>query len=199
MRISFLGLQKKRLPLSLIPKINILFKLSSDILLITLPLTIFIAIIFPQLTHPLSIGIALLLQTTLICSCRGIIIPSFWFSYILFLIFLGGILVLFIYVTSLASNESFSLSLTPIIIISLLLPTITLIIIFSDPLITLANHSNLSNVYLFSTLNLTRTFTSSIYNQLTIIFTIFIVIYLLLTLFAVVKITNIFFGPLRLS
>ena len=199
MKFSFLRLQKKRYPLSLIPKINILFKLSSDILLITLPLTISIAIIFPQLTHPLSIGIALLLQTTLICSCSGIIIPSFWFSYILFLIFLGGILVLFIYVTSLASNESFSLSLTPIITTLFIIPIITLIIIFSDPLITLANQSNLSSIHLFSTLNLTRTLTRSIYNQLNIIFTIFIVIYLLLTLFAVVKITNIFFGPLRLS
>nr|YP_007317361.1 NADH dehydrogenase subunit 6 [Upogebia pusilla]AGA56138.1 NADH dehydrogenase subunit 6 [Upogebia pusilla] len=168
-------------------------------LLITLPITMFIAIMFPQLTHPLSMGIALLLQTTFICSCSGIMMPSFWFSYILFLIFLGGMLVLFIYVTSLASNETFSMSLTPTITALFLVPLITLIIMILDPMISLANQSNISNIQLFSTLNLTSTLTSSIYNQLTMMFTIFIVIYLLLTLFAVVKITNSFFGPLRLS
>nr|YP_007025655.1 NADH dehydrogenase subunit 6 [Upogebia major]AEW68294.1 NADH dehydrogenase subunit 6 [Upogebia major] len=168
-------------------------------LLITLPLTLFIAMLFTQLTHPLSMGLALLLQTTLICSCSGIMMPSFWFSYILFLIFLGGMLVLFIYVTSLASNEPFAFSLSPTILLLSLVPMISAILIFSDPMITLVSQSNSTNIYLFNSLNLTLALTSSIYNQSTMMFTIFIVVYLLLTLFAVVKITNMFFGPLRLS
>nr|QCX31801.1 NADH dehydrogenase subunit 6 [Upogebia affinis] len=167
-------------------------------LLITLPLTLFIAVLFTQLTHPLSMGLALLLQTTLICSCSGMMMPSFWFSYILFLIFLGGMLVLFIYVTSLASNEPFTFSLSSSMILMLFIPTLSMVFIFSDPLITLENQSNSTNIYLFNSLNLTMALTSSIYNQSTMMFTIFIVIYLLLTLFAVVKITNMFFGPLRL-
>ena len=39
---------------------------------------------------------------------RGTISRSFWFSYILFIIIIRGILVLFIYITRLASNEIFS-------------------------------------------------------------------------------------------
>nr|YP_007025642.1 NADH dehydrogenase subunit 6 [Austinogebia edulis]AEW68281.1 NADH dehydrogenase subunit 6 [Austinogebia edulis] len=168
-------------------------------LLITLPLILFISTLFSQLTHPLSMGLALLLQTTLICSCSGIMLPSFWFSYILFLIFLGGMLVLFIYVTSLASNEPFIFSLPSTIFMLIMIPFISIMLIFSDPMITLINQSNSTNIYLFNSLNLTMYFTSSIYNQSMMMFTILIVIYLLLTLFAVVKITNSFFGPLRLS
>nr|YP_009564059.1 NADH dehydrogenase subunit 6 [Remiarctus bertholdii]QAX91422.1 NADH dehydrogenase subunit 6 [Remiarctus bertholdii] len=168
-------------------------------LLITLPLTLFIAALFTQLTHPLSMGLMLLLQTILICSCSGIMLPSFWFSYILFLIFLGAMLVLFIYVTSLASNEPLTFSMSYSFFFILLIPLITLILILSDPLITFAGQSNMMSIYLFNSLNLTNLLTSSIYNQSTMMFTIFIVLYLLLTLFAVVKITNVFFGPLRMS
>ena len=49
-------------------------------------------------------GLTLLIQTILVSIISGLITKTFWFSYILFLVFLGGILVLFIYVTSLASN-----------------------------------------------------------------------------------------------
>nr|QNV11699.1 NADH dehydrogenase subunit 6 [Rhamphomyia barbata] len=66
--------------------------------------------IFMQMNHPLAMGLMLLMQTFLICLITGLMTKSFWFSYILFLIFLGGMLVLFIYVTSLASNEMFSMS-----------------------------------------------------------------------------------------
>jgi len=66
--------------------------------------------IFSTIKHPLAMGLILLIQTIFICLLRGLLIKSFWFSYILFLIFIGGILVLFIYVTSLASNEIFSFS-----------------------------------------------------------------------------------------
>nr|YP_009564008.1 NADH dehydrogenase subunit 6 [Gebiacantha plantae]QAX91358.1 NADH dehydrogenase subunit 6 [Gebiacantha plantae] len=168
-------------------------------LLIMLPLTLFFAVLFTQLAHPLSMGVILLIQTTLICVCSGIMMPSFWFSYILFLIFLGGMLVLFIYVTSLASNEPFSLSLMPLLTLFFLIPLITGMLTLTDPMATLVNQSHSINNYLFHSLNMTSTLTSSIYNQSTMMFTIFIVIYLLLTLFAVVKITNMFFGPLRLS
>nr|DAA06218.1 TPA_exp: truncated NADH dehydrogenase subunit 6 [Drosophila persimilis] len=70
------------------------------------------SIIFLNMIHPLAMGLTLLIQTIFICLISGLMTKSFWYSYILFLIFLGGMLVLFIYVTSLASNEMFNLSIS---------------------------------------------------------------------------------------
>ena len=103
-------------------------------LIIFYPLIIATSILFLRLSHPLAIGLGLLFQTILICCTTGLSNISFWFSYILFLIFLGGILVLFIYVTSLASNEIFKPSIILIIIIIISI-FIRLIVNFIDPLL----------------------------------------------------------------
>merc|ERR1719348_301990 len=163
------------------------------------PLIILISILFTRLVHPLAIGIALLSQTILICCITGLSNLSFWFSYILFLIFLGGMLVLFIYVTSLASNEVFKPSIL-IIRVIILLSTIGLIFLVLDPIIliqnTLVKKRSLIKDFVYST---DMELINTIYNSTNINATIFIVFYLLLTLIVVVKITGNFFGPLRLS
>jgi NADH-ubiquinone oxidoreductase chain 6 len=64
--------------------------------------------IFIVLNHPISLGLVLIAHTLLISVVTGVVGGHFWFSYILFLVFLGGVLVLFIYITSLASNEKFT-------------------------------------------------------------------------------------------
>jgi NADH-ubiquinone oxidoreductase chain 6 len=55
-------------------------------------------------------GLVLIVHTIRIGVVTGIMARNFWFSYILFLVFLGGVLVLFIYITRLASNEKFIFS-----------------------------------------------------------------------------------------
>ena len=131
------------------------------------------------------------------CLIAGLSINSFWFSYILFLIFLGAILVLFIYVASLASNETFRFS-APLFASIRVILLVSLVFIFIDPLamnITInISHSSITTSSLFSS---TPALLNSIYNTTTMTLTLFIVLYLLLTLIAVVKITNTFFGPLR--
>lgn len=155
---------------------------------------------FTRLLHPLTIGIILLAQTTIICVTAGLSINSFWFSYILFLIFLGAILVLFIYVASLASNEPFSFS-SSLYLGVLFTIIIMLFILFAwDPLclnssIKIERSTYTEPIYCQLTPQLLRT----IYNNTSINLTLFVVLYLLLTLIAVVKITDTFFGPLRLS
>jgi NADH-ubiquinone oxidoreductase chain 6 len=49
--------------------------------------------IFIQIKHPLAIGIILLIQTIITCLIRGLINKRFWFQYILFIVFVGGMLV----------------------------------------------------------------------------------------------------------
>nr|YP_009524401.1 NADH dehydrogenase subunit 6 [Echinoecus nipponicus]AXR86897.1 NADH dehydrogenase subunit 6 [Echinoecus nipponicus] len=165
--------------------------------LLTIPLTLIFSLLFSRLSHPLSLGLTLLLQTVTISITSGIYTPSYWFSYILFMIFLGGMLVLFIYVASLASNEPFSFSLTTFSAFSTLFIILTVIILMSDPVMN--SHTSTLAISSINHINLLTPSTISwIYNSPSMLFTLFIITYLLLTLLVVVKITNLFKGPLRL-
>nr|WDE73772.1 NADH dehydrogenase subunit 6 [Stenopelmatus sp.] len=159
------------------------------------------AIIFTQLNHPLAMTLLILIQTMLICMVTGMISQSFWFSYILFLVFLGGMLVLFIYITALASNEMFniptkfllitiSIMMVFIMIFMLIDKSFTSIMLMNSDMITTIDNLNLLNNE--STLSLTK-----LYNKPTDFITLLLVMYLFLTLIAIVTITNIFQGPLR--
>lgn len=142
----------------------------------------------------------LLIQTFLICLITGNYSKTFWFSYVLFLIFLGGILVLFIYVTSLASNEMFTFSIKIFIIsIFIFFTSLLMIIIIDNSLITnfLTNNEVISLTEIKSFINENSISLNKLYNFPTNILTILLINYLFLTLIAVVKITNIFEGPLR--
>nr|AIW06061.1 NADH dehydrogenase subunit 6 [Vietnamella sp. MT-2014] len=148
--------------------------------------------------HPLAMGLILLLQTTFISITTGIFSGSFWFSYILFLVFLGGMLVLFIYMTSLASNEMFSVSSSMILIIPLSAPIFLMFSFLSSNMpaiqpfpLTLNFISNFCKMQDL-TLNLLK-----LYNSISAYLTILLVSYLLLTLIVVVIITNLDKAPLR--
>nr|YP_010225748.1 NADH dehydrogenase subunit 6 [Paratrichocladius tamaater]UDD74599.1 NADH dehydrogenase subunit 6 [Paratrichocladius tamaater] len=156
--------------------------------------------IFTFMKHPLAMGLMLLMQTFLICIISGLISKTFWFSYILFLIFLGGMLVLFIYVTSLASNEMFNFSMKILSMSLLTFTTLFMTLIFIDKNMVMTyfmNHENesltlMENFIMENSLTLNK-----LYNFPVNLTTILLMIYLFLTLIAVVKITNIFEGPLR--
>lgn len=199
--------KKKEISLSIISKIIIFFKLFFEfeitkILLSFILILISINILF--LNHPLSIGLIILTQTFLTCLLSGIIIQSYWFSYILFLTFLGGLLVLFIYVSSIASNELFKINfkLKSLTIFFLFIIFILRIFFFNNLIwINLSNNSeiiNFFNIFLFFN-NENKINLSKLYNRHTFLIILILIIYLFITLVAVVKITNIFFGPLRSS
>lgn len=158
-------------------------------------------IIFIQIIHPLAIGLILLIQTLLICLLTGLIAKTFWFSYILFLIFLGGILVLFIYVTSLASNEIFTISVKLTLISFTLLIIILIVFYFIDKNIIniFFNNTEIESIInQFSYLTENSLSLNKLYNYPTNLITILLINYLLVTLIAIVKITKLFYGPLRL-
>nr|BCW86810.1 NADH dehydrogenase subunit 6 [Drepanosurus asanumai]BCW86823.1 NADH dehydrogenase subunit 6 [Drepanosurus asanumai] len=77
-------------------------------------LTISSVMIF--INHPLSFTLCLLLQTIVMCVTLTPLSP--WISLILFLIFLGGILVMFLYVASLSANESFIMDSTTLMMMA---------------------------------------------------------------------------------
>nr|YP_009590146.1 NADH dehydrogenase subunit 6 [Palesisa nudioculata]QBM09716.1 NADH dehydrogenase subunit 6 [Palesisa nudioculata] len=155
--------------------------------------------IFMFMKHPLAMGLTLLIQTTLISLMTGLISKTFWFSYILFLVFLGGMLVLFIYVTSLASNEMFSLSIKLSIIFLIMFMIFMIILLFMDKnmMMQYKNMEMLSIFKLNSYIMENSLSLNKLYNYPTNLLTILLMNYLLITLIAIVKITKLFKGPLR--
>nr|YP_009502828.1 NADH dehydrogenase subunit 6 [Bactrocera tsuneonis]AWY19071.1 NADH dehydrogenase subunit 6 [Bactrocera tsuneonis]UKG21050.1 NADH dehydrogenase subunit 6 [Bactrocera tsuneonis] len=159
------------------------------------------SLIFIRMNHPLAMGLMLLIQTLQVCLLTGLMTKSFWFSYILFLIFLGGMLVLFIYVTALASNEMFSLSMKLTVTCLILLTTLMLTSMIIDKSLTAQFTPNLETLPTNTLLLLPENSLSlyKLYNFPTNIVTILLMNYLLVTLIAVVKITDLFYGPLRMT
>nr|YP_010411296.1 NADH dehydrogenase subunit 6 [Megalocaria dilatata]URN72806.1 NADH dehydrogenase subunit 6 [Megalocaria dilatata] len=147
------------------------------------------------LKHPLSMGFLILIHTILTCLILGMMSSNFWFSYILILVMIGGLLVLFIYMTSIASNEKFNYNNIMFIMMILML----FMYIYSQTNNFYLNQFNLNNELTYNFMNKENfKFNMSKFlnfpNSNIFIITIF---YLLVTMIAIVKITKLNFGPLK--
>nr|YP_009995295.1 NADH dehydrogenase subunit 6 [Gymnochthebius lividus]QNP09698.1 NADH dehydrogenase subunit 6 [Gymnochthebius lividus] len=154
-------------------------------------MNILFSMLFLFMLHPLSMGTILLMQTILVSLITGFLNFNFWFSYILFLIMIGGMLVLFIYMTSLASNEKFKFNFYLMLIMMMMFFILVIFnFIFSDFfLLEMFNKPLMKNTnYILL---------SKYYNNPSWMIMIMMMIYLFITLIAVVKITNLSMGPLR--
>nr|AQP29500.1 NADH dehydrogenase subunit 6 [Procornitermes araujoi] len=152
-------------------------------------LSMMTSLMFTQMKHPLAMGLMLLLQTTMVCLISGTMYSSFWFSYILFMIMIGGMLVLFMYMTSLASNEMFSPS-------NKMMMTLSLLPILLWMMPTVTNNKDMQTYETMMENEITTT-TTVMYNQMMGTMTTMLVLYMLLTLIVVVNIINVSKGPLR--
>lgn len=150
------------------------------------------------LNHPLSLGFILIVQTILVSILLGLFSQTFWFTYILFLVIIGGILILFIYVISLISNKIIKKNFN-FQIFGLLIFVSSLIIIFKNSFLTFNNYEilptwDINILFSESSINLLK-----LYNFPINLINILIIIYLFFLLIVVVKITNFFYGPLRIK
>nr|ALO76345.1 NADH deshydrogenase subunit 6 [Bolboceratex sp. BOL01] len=148
------------------------------------------------LTHPLSLGLVLLLQTVSISLMIGYYHYNFWYSYILFLIMIGGMLVLFAYMTSVASNEKFKFSLKLTMMMGLIVTSSMIIHLMVDLYFSHINNNSMEVLESSLKFNLSL---NKFLNYPSSILTMGLIIYLLVALVAIVKITNISSGPLRQS
>nr|APX40496.1 NADH dehydrogenase subunit 6 [Longitarsus membranaceus] len=145
--------------------------------------------------HPLSCGMILLIQTILTALLTGMMSLNFWYSYILFLIMIGGMLILFIYMTSIASNEKFKWN-KNFLYIYFSFMIIFSLIIFIDPyyMNLLTNIMDTKN----SMMNLMNQFSMMKYfNYPNYFIMMIMIIYLFITLIAIVKMTKFNYGALR--
>nr|AQP27037.1 NADH dehydrogenase subunit 6 [Neocapritermes sp. H TB-2017] len=148
------------------------------------------SLMFTQMKHPMAMGLMLLIQTTMVCIISGTMYSSFWFSYILFMIMIGGMLVLFMYMTSLASNEMFSPSNKMLMVTLVTMPSL----MYMMPAVINNKEMNSYNTMMENEITTT---TTVMYNQMMGTMTTLLVLYMLLTLIVVVNIINVSKGPLR--
>nr|YP_010326996.1 NADH dehydrogenase subunit 6 [Peridea elzet]UNP54244.1 NADH dehydrogenase subunit 6 [Peridea elzet] len=156
------------------------------------------------MNNPLSMGLMILMQTLLTCMLTGMMIKTYWFSYILFLTFLGGLLVLFIYMSSIASNELFKISFNMkmfFILFIIIMIIISIMNMNNMMWMNFYNNSDMNNFFnIYNIFNIENKMNlNKLYNNQSFLMMMMMVIYLFITLIAVVKITNIFYGPIRSS
>nr|YP_010988585.1 NADH dehydrogenase subunit 6 [Pteroptyx malaccae]WOR80729.1 NADH dehydrogenase subunit 6 [Pteroptyx malaccae] len=152
-------------------------------------------IMFLLISHPLSMGMILLMQTLLISMWTGAMSMNFWYSYILFIVMVGGMLILFIYMTSVASNEKFSFSKINMLII-MLMSIIIILSTMTDQIYNVMNSMN-SDLMMYKNLVSFKLSLNKFIMYPMMMMSLTLIIYLLITLIAVSKITNIQSGPLR--
>nr|YP_009485601.1 NADH dehydrogenase subunit 6 [Carcinochelis bannaensis]AVZ00737.1 NADH dehydrogenase subunit 6 [Carcinochelis bannaensis] len=154
------------------------------------------SILFLIMKHPLSMGIMLIIQTIIIAITTGLMINMFWFSYILLMTILSGMLVLFIYMASVASNEKFKTSWTLIFISTTMIMTGMLSILWMDQMST----SNIWSSKASEWSNLSASVSlSNFFMNYNMSITLFLVCYLLMTMIVINKIVNVLEGPLRMK
>ena len=147
-----------------------------------------ISIALGSTSHPILIIAIIRTQALLICLILWVTLSNAWFSFILFLVFIGGLIVLFIYVSRLASNENISFE-TPWNTKTLVLPIIS---VLGFSAITYN-----TQIIRESSINSSVSLIFKIYSSNIIIATSLTITYLLLTLIIVVKIISLEEGPIR--
>nr|WMQ53062.1 NADH dehydrogenase subunit 6 [Empoascanara sp.] len=143
--------------------------------------------ITPLIKNPMSMGFLLLTQTMLMIIFINTILTTSWFSMITFLMMIGGLLIIFMYMSSIASNEKFKIKINLTILILILL-------MITDELL-MENQLKENQKIMFSfdnNLSLIK-----IYNIKSMIMTIMMVLYLLITMICVSNIVKHHEGPLR--
>nr|YP_009002203.1 NADH dehydrogenase subunit 6 [Conus consors]AHG98738.1 NADH dehydrogenase subunit 6 [Conus consors] len=98
----------------------------SSLLVITL--TFSMLLILPMMSQPLSLGLVIMVSTLLMCLVSGMT-TSAWYGYILFLIYVGGLLVMFAYVAALSPNVLFG-GLSPLFSLMMFFPVLCVLFYF---------------------------------------------------------------------
>nr|AXS66018.1 NADH dehydrogenase subunit 6 [Coleoptera sp. 22 KM-2017] len=155
-----------------------------------------LTLIFSYSTHPMNMGFLLIMIIFTFSFMTGFLMKTFWFLYILIIAFIGGMLILFIYINSLFPNEKFIFNQT--MMIMMIMISISLSIMFY--LINLSYNAYTPNSQLIN-LNMTTDqfflYTMKMFSSSSSLIITMMVNYLLLCFIIFVKITNFFSGPLR--
>lgn len=156
-------------------------------------LSAYLSTLFITAHTPLIIAFLVIAQAITVVVAIYLISTTSWFSFILILIFVRAIIIIFVYVSSLASNEFVYLN-VPIISILTLTTAIWTIILVTT--------LTLTKPYNFSYLDMSDTALGSIaiynlYSSFILYISVVLIVYLLITLIATAKIAISIKAPLR--
>lgn len=171
----------------MIPKIIIFVKLSNETIEIPLSLLFSLilsnALIIVLTNSSILIIILVITQTFLVCVSTKALLGIRWIAFILFLVFVGGLLVLFIYIISLTPNTQFLINSYTLLIISarFALSIIISWLYFQIFTTQILKSLNINNYYilikLYSSTSIWITFIAITYLLLVLI----VVVYIILT------------------
>nr|YP_011014885.1 NADH dehydrogenase subunit 6 [Caliscelis rhabdocladis]WQB38579.1 NADH dehydrogenase subunit 6 [Caliscelis rhabdocladis] len=160
-----------------------------------LKLIMLFSMITPFLKHPISMGSMLMMQTMMICLVSSSKFNSPWYSYILFITMIGGLMVMFMYMSSIASNEKMKMMPTKKIIILLTI----LMIIF---IMNMKEQEYMEKMYQIklNTNNLEEIkSTSKFFNFKKMNLSIMMIMILLFTMVSITNISSSKEGPLKMK
>nr|UAT98523.1 NADH dehydrogenase subunit 6 [Dichoptera sp. WW-2021a] len=153
-------------------------------------------IISMMMKHPLSMGTMIISQTILMCINQNNLTKNSWYLYILFIttiVFIttiGGLMVMFMYMASIASNEMFSPKLKLMILW-------TIMFISSMYMMKYNNEKSPQEMKLiFNELSEQKS-TSKFFNLFKMNITIMMMMTLMITMISVTNISSTFEGPLK--
>lgn len=182
--------------LSIISKIIILIKLFSDIFNILIIINFLINWFFLLTKTPPSIGLILIIQIIFISLILRGITLNYWFSFILFIVIIGGLIVLFIYITRIIPNSIHKINWKIILYIRIIFFT-SILLIYIINFNLLLNKISIDSINLISLFKNNYFYLTKIYNfPLNYLF-LLRVIYLLLTLIIAAKLVKSSYGSIR--
>nr|YP_010554591.1 NADH dehydrogenase subunit 6 [Cheumatopsyche brevilineata]UYO79211.1 NADH dehydrogenase subunit 6 [Cheumatopsyche brevilineata] len=158
--------------------------------------TIFmISLVLTVIKTPLSLGLLILIQTLIFSLILNINSNIYWMSYILYLIMLGGLLILFIYMCSIASNETIKININLTLFFTFMYFLMFSIYFYMNFFwMNLMTSKMTMMIFMNKEVMLNI---SKIYNNFTMMITILLILYLLISLVMVSMFTNNDQGPLR--
>nr|WPS93696.1 NADH dehydrogenase subunit 6 [Nedyopus patrioticus unicolor] len=145
-----------------------------------------LSIMFGQVMNPMVLSFLVVMMGLVVVIMLGYVLPMFWFSYVILLTFLGGLLVVFVYVASLCPNE-------PIMKFGGWGWGLVIVVMF----ISFGWESSSDLYYSFGLSDLSNLV--SIYYEGVESLIIFLVVYLFLVLLAVVDLSLVFKGSLSVN
>nr|YP_010274428.1 NADH dehydrogenase subunit 6 [Pochazia confusa]UJT96872.1 NADH dehydrogenase subunit 6 [Pochazia confusa] len=153
----------------------------------------FTSMILMTVKHPLSMGSILMIQTIMVSNKMSMDSNSSWFSYILFITIIGGMMVMFMYMSSIASNEKFKLNMKQTIMITMMI--ILMIMMMSDSSMEYLNKMTEKKKMIMQKEEVK--ITTKFFNLNKMNVTILMMMILLLTMVIVTNMSSTFEGPLK--
>nr|APH08734.1 NADH dehydrogenase subunit 6 [Tomopleura sp. JEU-2016] len=150
--------------------------------LIVFSLTFASLLILPLMSQPLSLGLVIMMSTLFMCMISAMVLSQ-WYGYILFLIYVGGLLVMFAYVAALSPNVLFGQGTPFVFFMIILIPF--MIFFYFYPFVDL---SSISDMNIYSSLKFLKIYGVELVSPQMISVLIGLATILLINLIVVVKI-----------